>query len=122
MGDNIDIQEMYDTWEKQSHVATLSSAMALFVVFLSLVSCVGASNFNKFAGLFGMLMVPFWVFVSVVAVLLAKEANTCIVLEESHKKSSTDIKKNIRYALMVDSIVMVLYIVNAFVVCGKLFA
>ena len=121
MGDNIDIQEMYDTWEKQSYVGTLSSAMALFIVFLSLISCIGAGTLNQYACALGMVVVPFLVVVSVIAVSLAKEANTCIVLEESHKKSITDIKKNTRYALVVDIIVAVLYVVNGLLVCGKLF-
>ena len=112
MGENMDIQECYDYWEKESYLATLLSGIALVVMLFSLLACTGDGFFAQCVCVFGLGVAPLLVLISFMAISLAKEANTFIALNESHRESSADIKKNIRYSIIVNIVAIVLFLVG----------
>ncbi len=109
MGENMDIQEYYDNWESQSYLATLMSGIALVSMIISLLAYTGEGFFPMCLFMICLGVAPLLVLISFMLVSLAKEANTFIVLNESHRESSADIKKNIKYSVITNIITIALF-------------
>ena len=112
MGENFSIQEYYDGWENQSYLATLMSGIALVSIIVSLLAYTGEGFFPLCLFMVCLGVTPLFVLISFMLVSLAKEANTFIALNESHRESSADIKKNIRYSIIVNIVAIVLFLVG----------
>lgn len=109
MGDNIEIQEYYDNWENQSYLATLMSGIALMSMIISLLAYTREGFFPICLFVIFLGMAPLLVLISFMLISLAKEANTFIVLNESHRESSADIKRNIKYSVITNIITIALF-------------